>query len=52
LRANIFLEWYGQTSARWQYDTLTTRYVRYTDGVMHKDAAEDQQLWADNLVSA
>ena len=47
---DIFLEWYGQTSARWQYDTLTTRYVRYTDGVMHKDAAEDQQLWADNLV--
>ena len=47
---DIFLEWYGQTSARWQYDTLTTRYLRYTDGLIHTDAVEQEQLWADNLV--
>ncbi len=47
---DIFIDWYGQTDARWQYDAATGRYLRYTDGVAHFDAADSQQLWADNLI--
>lgn len=47
---DIFLDWYGQTDARWQYEPETGHYVRYTDGVAHFDAADNQQLWTDNLV--
>lgn len=48
--SDVFLDWYGQTDARWQYDPETTRYVRYTDGLPHFDAADGEQLWADNVV--
>jgi hypothetical protein len=48
--SDIFVDWYGQTDARWQYDSSSARYVRYTDGLPHFDAADDQQVWADNLV--
>jgi hypothetical protein len=47
---DIFVDWYGQTDARWQYDAATGRYLRYTDSVPHTDAATGEQLWADNLV--
>jgi hypothetical protein len=47
---DIALNWYGQTSARWQYDAETSHYLRYTDSVAHYDAADGQQLWADNLI--
>jgi hypothetical protein len=47
---DIFIDWYGQTDARWQYDPATGRYLRWTDGVPHIDKAEQQQLWADNLI--
>lgn len=47
---DVFIDWYGQTDARWQYDPTTGRYLRYTDGVPHYDAADGQQLWADNLI--
>lgn len=47
---DIFIDWYGQTDARWQYDEQTGRYLRYTDGVKHIDKADGEQLWADNLV--
>ncbi|MBC8098870.1 MAG: DUF3048 domain-containing protein, partial [Armatimonadetes bacterium] len=51
LRANdIFVDWYGQTSARWQYDAATGRYLRFTDGLPHFDAIDNQQVWVDNLV--
>lgn len=48
--ADIFIDWYGQTDARWQYDETSERYVRYTDDVPHYDAATGEQLWADNVV--
>lgn len=48
--ADVFIDWYGQTDARWQYDQETGRYLRYTDGVIHTDAATDEQLWTDNLI--
>lgn len=47
---DIYLEWYGQADARWQYDPGTERYLRFTDGVPHMDAGDGQQLWADNLI--
>ncbi len=47
---DAFIDWYGQTDARWQYDAATGRYLRYTDGVAHMDAGDGQQLWADNLI--
>ena len=47
---DVFINWFGQTDARWQLDDETARYLRFTDGKPHFDAAEDQQLWVDNLV--
>jgi hypothetical protein len=47
---DIVTDWYGQTSARWQYDEETYRYLRFTDDVPHFDAATDEQLWTNNLI--
>lgn len=47
---DVFIDWYGQTDARWQYDPATGRYLRYTDGKPHIDKGDGQQLWADNLI--
>jgi hypothetical protein len=47
---DILVDWYGQTDARWQYDTETGRYLRWTDSVPHIDLMDGQQLWADNLI--
>lgn len=47
---DVFVDWYGQTDARWQFDEETGRYMRYTDGLMHTDAATGEQLWTDNLI--
>jgi len=47
---DVFIDWYGQTDARWQYDEASGRYLRYTDGVAHYDANDGQQIWADNIV--
>ena len=47
---DVFITGYGRTNARWQYEDSSGHYVRYTEGVPHFDAADNQQLWADNLV--
>jgi hypothetical protein len=47
---DVFIDWYGQTDARWQWDDAAERYVRFTEGVAHFDAAESVQLWTDNIV--
>jgi len=47
---DVFIDWYGHTDARWQYDPSTGHYLRYTDGVPHFDAADGQQLWTDNII--
>lgn len=47
---DIFVDWYGQTDARWQYDPSSGRYLRFTDSQPHFDAIDEQQLWADNLI--
>jgi len=47
---DIYINWYNRTDTRWQYDDESLRYLRYADGLPHYDAADDSQLWADNLV--
>lgn len=47
---DAFIDWYGQTDARWQYDTESGHWLRYTDGLKHIDEGDGQQLWADNLI--
>lgn len=47
---DIFVDWYGQTDARWQYDPASGHYLRWTDSVPHIDLGDEQQLWADNLI--
>lgn len=51
LRAvDVFVDWYGQINARWQYQAASGRYVRFTDEVPHLDALDGDQVWADNLI--
>lgn len=47
---DVFINWYGQTDARWQYDEDSQRYLRFTDSVVHRDRLDGEQLWADNLI--
>jgi hypothetical protein len=47
---DIFVDWFGQTDARWQYDEASGHWLRYTDGVPHMDKGDGQQLWADNVI--
>lgn len=47
---DVFIDYYGQTDARWQYDSETGRYLRYTDGLPHYDALDGDQVWADNVI--
>ena len=47
---DIYIHWSSRTNARWQYDEGSRTYLRYTDHEPHFDAADGQQLWADNLV--
>lgn len=47
---DVYIEWFGQTDARWQYDEEDGIYRRWTDGEPHFDANDGEQLWADNLV--
>ncbi len=47
---DIYINWYNRTDTRWQYEDTSRRYLRYSDGAPHYDAADDTQLWADNLV--
>ncbi len=47
---DIYTHWSSRTNSRWQYDESSRRYLRYTDHEPHLDAADGQQLWADNLV--
>lgn len=46
----VYINWFGQADARWQYQPDTQQYIRFSDGLPHMDANDGQQLWADNLV--
>jgi len=47
---DIYINWYDRTDTRWQYDDSSDRYLRYSDGLPHFDAADGIQLWTDNLI--
>ena len=47
---DIFINWFGQTDARWIYNDEQGQYLRYTDGLPHFDASDDTQLFIDNLI--
>ncbi len=41
---------YTYRAVSYQWDTDSQRYLRYSDGEPHMDAASDTQLYADNVV--
>lgn len=47
--SDVFVDWYGRVQAHWQYDPATGRYLRWTDGRPHYDAADNRQFWTDNI---
>lgn len=47
---DIYINWYNRTDVRWQYAEARDQYLRYADGMTHLDAADQSQLWADNLI--
>ncbi|MBE2195393.1 MAG: DUF3048 domain-containing protein [Anaerolinea sp.] len=47
---DIFIEWYGDQDARWQYNPEDGKYYRWNTGLPHMDAATGKQLSADNVV--
>ena len=47
---DMYVNWYSRTDVRWQYDETSRRYLRHADGEPHIDAADEAQLWADNLI--
>lgn len=47
---DVLIDYYGQTNARWQYREDSNTYVRYTENAPHIDAADGEQLWADNVI--
>jgi hypothetical protein len=47
---DITVDYYGQMQGRWLYDRATGHYLRFTDQMPHMDAADGEQLWADNLI--
>jgi Protein of unknown function (DUF3048) N-terminal domain/Protein of unknown function (DUF3048) C-terminal domain len=48
--SDIYLEWYGDQNARWQFNATTKKYERWNTGYPHIDALTGQQLTADNIV--
>jgi hypothetical protein len=50
LANDIFIEWYGDQDARWQWNAGLGKYLRWNTGYPHIDAATGQQLAADNIV--
>ena len=48
--SDIYINWHNRTDTRWQYDEASDRYLRYSDGLPHFDAADNSQLWTDNLI--
>lgn len=41
---------YAKTSIRWQYDPVSGRYLRWTDGIPHTDAVTGEQLAFENVI--
>ncbi len=47
---DIFIKWYGDQDARWQYDPNDHLYYRWNTGLPHIDANNGKQLTADNVI--
>lgn len=48
--SDIFIKWYNDQDARWQFDPQTGKYKRWNSGLPHTDAVTGEQLTADNVV--
>ncbi|HLY25605.1 MAG TPA: DUF3048 C-terminal domain-containing protein, partial [Aggregatilineales bacterium] len=47
---DIFIKWYGDQDARWQYNPTDHLYYRWNTGLPHVDANTGKQLTADNVL--
>ncbi len=47
---DIFIKWFGDQDARWQYNPDDHKYYRWNTGLPHIDANTGQQLTADNVI--
>jgi len=48
--ADIYIKWYNDQNARWQYNPTDAKYYRWNSGLPHTDAISGSQLTADNVV--
>lgn len=49
--SDILIDWYHpETETRWQYNPDDGKYYRWDSGLPHIDAANNQQITADNVV--
>src|SRR5258706_1296773 len=48
--SDIFIKWYGDQDARWQYNPGDGKYYRWNTGLPHIDANTGKQLTADNVI--
>ncbi|MEP7284677.1 MAG: DUF3048 domain-containing protein [Chloroflexota bacterium] len=48
--SDIFIKWFGDQDARWQYNPTDGKYYRWNTGLPHVDANTGQQLSADNVI--
>lgn len=46
----VHIDWWGETSATWQYNATDGLYYRWNSGVPHIDALTGEQITADNVV--
>jgi hypothetical protein len=47
---DIYIKWYGDQNARWQYNPADGKYYRWNTGYPHVDALTGKQLTTDNVV--
>src|SRR5439155_18096573 len=47
---DIFIKWYNDQDARWQYNADDHKYYRWNTGLPHTDANTGKQLTADNVI--
>ena len=48
--SQVFINWWGETDATWQYNPADGMYYRWNSGVPHVDALTGEQLRARNVV--
>ncbi len=48
--SQVYIDWWGETDATWQYNAADGLYYRWNSGVPHLDALTGEQLRANNVV--